>query len=354
MPDDLPRRQRLADLYVGSDPKHYATAVLHHQEVLRRDKQRLASYEALRTLYKRTDQLEKARACDEAIAILGKRLVDAKIEALFTRAMTDRGERAAGRVLSNADWHTLAMHDVDPLLSSLFALVAPAFAVERARTKPPPAWPSKPAELPRALARVLDQVAAVYGIAQAPALVDRELAAPCILAMRTREQTAAPVLVFGRPAADTMIDADELAFAVARQLADLRSDRIARLLCPRPAELAQMLELAATPARIGSSWLAGALNSIERDTVKTLGARWLARGHDPLRAATEWLATTDRTADRIGYVVVGELASCVRVLEREPHDAARRVGELVWASITEEVFAVRARVDGWVDVPARL
>ncbi|HWU88993.1 MAG TPA: hypothetical protein VN253_17125, partial [Kofleriaceae bacterium] len=70
----------------------------------------------------------------------------------------------------------------------------------------------------------------------------------------------------------------------------------------------------------------------------------------PLKSAASWLAATERAADRIGFVVVGDLSNCVRILEREPsasgHDLNRTL-ELVWSSVTEEVLAVRGRVEGW-------
>jgi hypothetical protein len=62
-------------------------------------------------------------------------------------------------------------------------------------------------------------------------------------------------------------------------------------------------------------------------------------------AALDWMAATERAADRIGFVVVGDLAACVRVLERD--QTGDRVTELVWSSVTEEVLAVRGRVEGW-------
>src|SRR5205085_727205 len=51
-PDDLERRQRLADLYLQADPKHDGQAIAQHQAVLRMNKRRVASYEALRALYR--------------------------------------------------------------------------------------------------------------------------------------------------------------------------------------------------------------------------------------------------------------------------------------------------------------
>jgi hypothetical protein len=86
------------------------------------------------------------------------------------------------------------------------------------------------------------------------------------------------------------------------------------------------------------------------DQILALGARLRDRNLQPLRAAVEWLAATERAADRIGFVVVGDLQNCVRVLERDPDATAgeiNRVVELAWSSITEEVLAVRAHVEGW-------
>ena len=49
--------------------------------------------------------------------------------------------------------------------------------------------------------------------------------------------------------------------------------------------------------------------------------------------------------------MVGDLANCVRLLEREPSSSSvndvNRTLELVWSSVTEEVLAVRGRVEGW-------
>lgn len=73
-----------------------------------------------------------------------------------------------------------------------------------------------------------------------------------------------------------------------------------------------------------------------------------------MTAALNWLAATERAADRIGFVIVGDLPTCVRSLEREQAATSTTAGndvnrilELVWASVTEELLAVRGRVEGW-------
>src|SRR5690606_18886172 len=127
--------------------------------------------------------------------------------------------------------------------SALFAIVAPPFAVERARMRPPLAVPSKESALPELAAKVLPRVVQTFGISRPPVYLDRDQAAACKLAMRLRDGVLVPVLVLGRPVLDkhTEVSDPHLAFLLARQLADLRNDRIARLLCPRAGELAQII-----------------------------------------------------------------------------------------------------------------
>jgi tetratricopeptide (TPR) repeat protein len=355
-PDDLERRQRLADLYMGS-PAHDHDAITQHQAVLRVNKRRIESYKALRSLYGRTLQPEKARAVGEAIAVLGGAKLSERIDSLFgaaTGEVTLPGREAPTRTLSNEDWLALSRIDVDVQLSALFALLAPAFAAERARMRPPQGLPAREGDVPAPIRDVLDRVAKAFGVPCPSVYLDRDQVAACTVAMRARNGVLVPVLVIGRPALDRQIDQHELAFLLARQLADLRNDRVARLLCPRAGELAQIIELAigltGASGTHSARWLSTSLHPVELDQVLALSERLRERNVHPLTAATSWLASTERAADRIGFVVVGDLASCVRILEREPAASGselNRTLELVWSSITEEVLAVRGRVEGW-------
>jgi len=364
-PESIERRQRLADLYVDADPKHTASAITHHHAILRTNKRRATSYQALRTLYQRAGELARAHAIDEAIGQLSEHVIEDKIEALFEPGAagdTMRTARAEDRKLApltNEDWLALARVDVDLQLSGLFALVAPALAAERARMRPPPGLPAREHEVPDAIARVVVRVVRAFGIPRPPIYFEREQIAGLKVAMRVRDGVLVPALMLGPSLAAG--DPQELAFALARQLADLRNDRIARLLCPRPNELAQIVELAtALASGEGGShaarWLATVLHPVELDQVRTLGGRIRERALNPMTAALGWLAATERAADRIGFVIVGDLAVCTRVLSAEPQTSANdvnRVLDLVWASTTEEVLAVRARVEGWPG-PVRL
>ncbi|MDB4963984.1 MAG: Tetratricopeptide 2 repeat protein [Myxococcales bacterium] len=364
-PDDLGRRQRLADLYFGN-PAQDANAIAAHQAVLRAERRRVESYKALRDLYKRTQQPEKARACDAAIELVES--LEERIDKLFEPskslelASASRAFPAvAGRVLTNEDFVALSRLDVDLGLSTLFAIVAPTFGVERARMRPPAPVPAKESELPETVARVLAQVVTAFAVKRPPVYIEKDQPTLCRLAMRAREGVLTPVLTLGKPALAKDADEKELAFLLSRQLADLRTDRIARLLCPRAGELAQIIELASAPAGDSTShaarWLTSSLHPVELDQAMAIGARLRERGVHPMSAALSWLAATDRAADRIGFVIVGDLVSCARMLEREPQAStadATRVLDLVWSSVTEEVLTVRSRLESWVtEVPAR-
>ena len=354
-PDNLDRRKRLADLY-ALDSKHDGKAIAQHQAILRANKRQLDSYKALRALYERTRQPERARACQDAIELIGE-----------TRKPTDAGAPAREtplRTLGNEDWLVLTQLDVDVQLSTLFAVVAPPFAVERARMRPPLGVPAKEHEIAADVAKVLSRVITALATPRPPVYVERDQAAACKMVMRLRDGVLVPVMVFGRPVIDKQVGEHELAFLLARQLADLRTERIARLLCPRAGELAQIIELAAAPQTDGDGgggaggsthaarWLTTSLHPVELEQARAIGARLREREIHPMTAAIGWLAATERAADRIGLIVVGDLAKCARILERDT--AARdagRVLDLAWASVSDEVLSVRARVEGWTAVP---
>ncbi len=352
-PDDQDRRQRLADLYFGN-PKYDQKAIAQHQAVLRGDKHRIESYRALHDLYARTKQPEKARAVEEALELVGD--PKDKLDKLFDGASQSMTAGQVKRLpLTNEDFLAISRVDVDLALTALFAVVAPPFGVERARMRPPAAVPSKEHEPPAAAANVLARVVTALGVKKPPVYIDRDLGSACTIAMRARDGVLAPVLTFGRPALDKAVDEAELAFHVARQLADLRNERIARLLVPRAGELAQIIELASAPATDASShanrWLATSLHPVELAQAQAIGARLREKSVHPMTAALGWLAATERAADRIAFAVVGDLALCARILDKEPVASGTdtsRVLELAWSSITEEMLAVRGRIEGWL------
>jgi tetratricopeptide (TPR) repeat protein len=346
-PDNIDRRRRLADLY-ASDSKHDIKAIAQHQAILKTNKRHLDSYKALRMLYERIRQPERARACQEALEVISE--TRKAVDGTATR------ESPPLRTLANEDWLLLTKLDVDLQLSALFAVVAPPFAVERARMRPPIAVPSKEHDIPAYVQKVFNRVLGALATPRPPVYFEPEQSNAAKMVMRLRDGVLTPAMIFGKPVIEKKVDDHELAFQLARQLADIRTERIARLLCPRAGELAQIIELASAPQNDASShaarWLSTSLHPVELEQARAIGARLREREVHPLTAAVSWLAATERTADRIGLIVVGDLAKCVKILEREPGGTdAGRVLELAWSSVTDDVLSVRARVEGWAAVP---
>jgi Tfp pilus assembly protein PilF len=346
-PDDLEHRKRLADLTFATG-NHDKEAIAAHQSVLRDRHTRTESYIALRALYERGGHGDKARAVDEALAVLDRELIKGGLAGLV-EGRPARRKRALSlgtpiTPITNDEWLAIASLDVDLQLSALFAVVAPPFAVERARLRPPLAAPTKESPVPDHLAPVLARVLAAFGIPQPPVYVDKDQPGGWKVVLRTRAGTLAPVLLIGRTALDKATSEHTLAFSLARELADLRTDRMARLLCPRAGELAQIIELATGGGTTATRWLTSSLHPVELDQARTLGERIRERKLHPMSAAAGWLSATERAADRIGLLVAGDLPSCARSVER---DAPDRVDDLVWASVTEEMLAIRGRFDGW-------
>ncbi|HET9992508.1 MAG TPA: hypothetical protein VFQ65_28440, partial [Kofleriaceae bacterium] len=367
------RRLRLVDLYAGSDTKHDVTSINHHQALLRADHKRIESYTALRMLYGRIGELDRARACDDAVIALpgafagpsGAAHLDLSktgqkgIDALFEPSATNEPIRLAPRreppnkPLAQEDWLALSRLDVDVQLSVLFAIVAPPFAVERARMRPPIAVPPKEPEAPQAIKRALDRAVRLLGTPRPPVYVELDQLAPVKMVMRARGGVLTPVLIVGKNADRPDIYPEkELVFRIARQLADLRTDRIARLLCPRAGELAQIIELALQPqlgdaTQHAARWLQTSLHPVELEQARSLGAKLRERAVQPISAALGWIAATERAADRIGFAITGDLAGCIKVLDKDPTGDATRVADLIWASITEDVLGVRAKLEDW-------
>jgi tetratricopeptide (TPR) repeat protein len=367
--DQQARRLRLVDLYSGSDTKNDVASINHHQALLRTDHKRIESYSALRMLYGRIGELDRARACDDALVALagvpGAAELDPSkagkkgIDALFEPSATNEPIRLAPRrdppakPLVQEDWLALSRLDVDLQLSVLFAIVAPPFAVERARMRPPIAVPVKEPEASQAIKRALDRAVKLLGTPRPPVYLDPDQLAPVKMAMRARGGVLTPVLIAGKNADRADIYAErELVFRIARQLADLRTDRIARLLCPRAGELAQIIELALQP-QLGDTthhaarWLQTSLHPVELEQTRSLGAKLRDRAVQPMAAALGWIAATERAADRIGFAITGDLAGCIAILGKDPTGDGGRVTDLVWSSITEDVLGVRAKLEDW-------
>jgi tetratricopeptide (TPR) repeat protein len=345
------RRHKLADLYIEAGVDGYDRAILQHQEILRATKHRVASYEALLSLYLMTSQFEKARAVDEALAVIMPHVsIDRPPPVPEPMKLRDTAP-----TIPQKEWSALAFSDVDRLVSALVARIAPVLGSERIVRPEAVDQPRLRDGDASRFAKVFRHVASSLGVAGARTHIDPDQVEACKITLLKNRGVIAPVVVLGRPALTTRDDR-ALAFAIGRRLADLHPDRFARVLCPRVTELARIVELAIEIASAdektaggavqhASKWLTDRLHPVDLDQVIAIGQLLRDRNADPVAAAQAWLDGTDRVADRIGIVLAGDLSTALRTLS--PTSRPDHLIDLVWTSITEETFSIRSRLESW-------
>ncbi len=359
-PENARRRQRLAKLYVELGPDHYEKAIEQHQKLLHDNARRVASYHSLCGLYRLTGQLEKERACADALSIIGMRSVDQGASIVSDETTPFRAD---GPVLDRKVWAKLSNGHVDRTLSLLFSIASPLFARGRARTRQQHGLRRKNrvgAADSRRFAVVLRAVGRRLGIDLPEVYVRREQPGACVVLPCATAAGVSLVLSLGRPIIDDDMSDAELAFSFARCLCDLRADRAARLVFRGAAELAQVIEAAIGIAARNepgidhpasksatSRSLEHALAPLELDQIATIGSRIHERGLDAQAAAQAWLDATDRASARIALALTGDLHACVRALVKDPAASDAReslILDLVRTNVSEEMFEVRSQL----------
>jgi hypothetical protein len=342
------RRQRLATLCTSAGPAHLGEAIAQHQALLREEQARLASYRSLQELYTAGNRAGEAAACTIALACL----VPGEAEPAERKLPSNDPRRA----LTGEEWGLLRHPDEDAELSALFATLAAGVIAIRAQG-------AKTALDRRKLAagdegkswRALKRAAAAFGMPLPPVRIDRELAEPARVELYVESQRVVPVLAMGRPLVDEKRHEAELAFEIARRVAQLMPEHFLRWLVPLPAELAHLLEaaiaLGTDEKRTGElgktiDTLKRQLPSAALNQAAAIGHRLHARKIEPRPAALRWLQASDLSCARAAFAVVGDLPRCARAIKHDAAPAtslpaAQRILDLVWSSVTEELFAAR-------------
>jgi tetratricopeptide (TPR) repeat protein len=349
-PTDLSRQEQLAQVYALAGPKYLAKQIAARQALLFADKAQAARYEALRAVYMGHSQPKKAAACELAIAAL-------RDEPLPLRDMT---APALERPLSEDAWAKLRHPDEDPLISGVFVLVSPiviASMAQRARSALQRQRLVPPGDS-RRFAKVLRHAARTLGL-PLPALdVKAEQEMPASFALHLDENLVVPVLTIGAPMLEAAASDEELWFLAGRCVALLRPERLLRWLMPLPQQLAHLVEAAIALGKGGKAdgelaktvaGLRRELTPVALDQLAGLGAALDTGDRNLVERARNWMIASDHSATRAGYVLCGDLATCrdsLLAAQRPDHVAPQpqRVLELVWSSVTEDVFDVQARL----------
>jgi tetratricopeptide (TPR) repeat protein len=363
-PKNLERHKQLADLYVQAGPDRFDKAIVEHQLLLRHEKSRVVSYRALKHLYIQTGQRDKAAQCSFALTFLKKGEADDVKPVTLLKQQLSQAMPLARRALNDEMWARLQHPDEDKFLSALFAVVAPTLAL-------PIAQPYKSLNLQRkdaveandsrAFAKALRYIAQTLAVSTPETYAKADQKDPVAFVNAIDKDKPMPLVLLGQPILVDKRPERELTFELGRKLALLRPERLLRWVLPQSAQLAHIIDAAMLlgesqpggadkPAtgELGKTaqGLKRALSPGQLEQVSAIGRKLRAAGIKSDEAALKWLQTSDLTTSRAGLVLAGDLEGCARLLAAEPQSATalpatQRLLDLVWSSVTEEIFAVR-------------
>jgi hypothetical protein len=358
--DNLDRQKQVADLLLQAGPDSVDKAIELHQIVLRREKSRVASYRALRALYAHQREREKAFACSYALHFLKKGDAD---DARAVAEIKERPFATARRPIDEETWARVAHPDEDRLVDCLFALVGPTIAAGHAQTHKLAGVNRKEAIEPddrRSFAKALRYVATTLDVAMPEAYERADQREPVIFSNVVDGMTLVPVFQLGAPLVGDRRRETEQVFELARKSTLVRPERLLRMATPHPQQIGHVIEAAIAlaydaegappiPSPELQRTVAGlkrALPAMQLEQVVAIGKKLRENGVRSDDAAVTWLQATDLTAIRVGYALVGDLETCARLVAADGRPTGtkaptERLLELIWASVTEEMFAVR-------------
>jgi tetratricopeptide (TPR) repeat protein len=346
------RHKRFADVCVQAHA--WEQAIVEHQLVLAREKNRILSFRALKHLYIQTHDREKSIACSYALAFLRKGEPDDVARVADHKKLPFATTR---RVLGDDGWARLTHPDEDRLLDHLFALVGPTMVAAQAQPHKAFGLARKDAvgAVDRSYAKTLAYVTTILDVVPPELHVKPEQREPVVFANCIDGRELVPVFILGGPLVSERRREAELVFELARRAAQLRPERLMRLALPHPQPIMLVIEAAmaladgsgtgADVVRTAAA-LERALPGPQLEQVQAIGAKLRASRVVTDEAAMAWLRATDLTGSRVGLTLAGDLETCARLLASEGQPAGtaaptERLLDLVWSSVTEEMFMVR-------------
>jgi golgin subfamily B member 1 len=358
---NLDRHKQLADLYVQAGPDRFDKAIVEHQFLLRHEKQRIVSYRSLKHLYIQTGQREKAAHLSYALTFLKKAEAD---DSKYVAELKARPFATARRAMNDEAWARLAHPDEDRYLGALFTLLGPVLSASQAQPHKQVGLQRKEAVAldaadARSWAKAIRYVTSIFAVPTPEVYARPEQKEAVTFVNCIEKTTLVPVWLAGALLVGDKRPERDLAFEISRRAAHLRPERFLRWVLPQPPQLAHIIDAAMAlsteldekrestgDVQKTTQAIRRALPPAQLEQVAAVGRRLKQAGTKAEPAALAWLQTTDLTASRAGLVMGGDLESCARLIAAEPAGALslppmQRLLDLVWSSVTEELFAVR-------------
>ncbi|HXI55093.1 MAG TPA: SIR2 family protein [Polyangia bacterium] len=357
-PDNIKRHERLAELYVQAGPDQIDKAINHHQLLITKNPDRLSTYRTLASLYEEAGQIDKQWCVSATLVFLRK--ADPEVQQFYEQHRPAE-VRATRRKFTDEVWPRIVHPQEDPFVAAIFILLGHFVAATTAQQHQTVGIKRKDradvARDDRPSARVLRYVAQTLDL-PAPDLFFSDAESQALSLLNLQEKgVLTPALVIGQAFAQRSTEHD-LVFELGKRLSFLRPERFLRSALPSAAALDITLRaaLALAGASIGNGSHNGEVDRLTdhlrrlvprpvSDQLAVVGRKLLA-AHGDVIDTEAWMAGSDMTATRVGFVLANDLNTAARMISAEPPGlsplpAKERLRDLLAYAVSEDYFAVR-------------
>jgi tetratricopeptide (TPR) repeat protein len=357
-PDNIERREFLAELY-GSDTSQYLDKAIAAQlDIVQRDPFRPEAHKALRRLHTEAHQPDGAWCACQTLYVLGQ--ADGEEERFYLRMRSEEGISPKNR-LTDADFHNFLMdRRAEPLLTALFTVIQPAVMLTRSKPLQQlgygPELLIDPAHGQVASAQVIPYVADILGMPCPPLFQN-----PNDLGELSFVHAQHPSIVLGTSVIGVALPLQTVAFMAARHLTYYRQGLYVRQLVPTTigqkawlfAAIRLMQPQFPIPpdiqgqAQEASVALDRAIVGPQRDHLARVVSKLMQEG--AALDLKKWMVGVDLTADRAGLLLCDDLATAVEVIRAsDPSSssvaAADRVEEIYKYAVSAQYMGARRQL----------
>lgn len=347
----------LAGLYLKEPKKHAEKAIRSQRAVMLKDPSRAESYRLLRKLYTTSKKVDEAWCFCQAL--VAQKSAEPDEENFFKKLRSDAAAAAAEKVSEDLWIRSIAHPMQDPLVTAIFATITPSVMAKRAEKRETygvgEADLIDPSTHESAMARTIHYAAGTLGLK-----VPQVYVKPSDDSGLNVMLTSPPSFFLGRAALGGG-PAQALAFIVGNQIAYFKSGHSIRQMVPTGTGLRAWLFAAirivnpafpVAPDMVTAVTENGAaikehLSGQASDYLSSQVTKLLNMG-DALDLK-RWTTGLDYTADRVGFLLANDLPRSLAVIRATPEEQASlpakdRIRELLAYSVSEEYFALRARL----------
>lgn len=360
-PDNNPRREILAELYVMAGPDQADKAVHQHMEMLKTEPFKYDSYKALRRIYMDTHQYDKTWCICNTLAFLQK--AD-ETEVEFYEQYKPRGFVKAKERMSEDIWRLIYHPNDNPYIGHIFAAIWQGAAMIHAqphkayglRRKDRRAIETDPLQF----SKVFYYAGQVLNVPMPDVYLQPDKPGEIQIANTHEKGQLAPSFVVYANFLQGRSE-KEIAFGSARWLSCMRPDHYLKLALPTKTQLKTAFLSAVVLAKpdfpVPPDML-GAVQQYLPEMQKRIQPHNLEQlamvvnsfiQNAPEVDMAKWGNAVDSTAHRAGFVLCGDLEVAARMVSTEPvlvgaPQVKDKIKELVLYSISEEYFSVRAQL----------